>query len=144
MAHEFRMLHRVQFADTDMAGLAHFSSYFRFMEATEHAFIRSLGHSIVMWERFKVGWPRVHASCDYTGPLRFEDEVEVRLRVLEKKEKSLTYEFVFRRLRPEPVLEVGRGRVTTVCVTRDGSGTMKSVPIPEEIARLIEAAPPGA
>jgi len=138
MPSEFKMVHRVEFADTDMAGMAHFSSYFRYMEATEHAFIRSIGFSVVMWEQFKVGWPRVHVSCDYTGPLRFEDEVEVQLLVREKKEKSLTYDFRFRRVKPEPAVVVARGAITTVCVSRDGTGIMKSVPIPEAVARKIE------
>jgi YbgC/YbaW family acyl-CoA thioester hydrolase len=42
------MIHRVEFTDTDMAGIVHFSSFFRYMEVTEHAFFRSLGFSIVM------------------------------------------------------------------------------------------------
>jgi YbgC/YbaW family acyl-CoA thioester hydrolase len=140
MPSEFRMTHRVEFADTDMAGMAHFSSYFRYMEVTEHAFIRSLGFSIDMGPRFKVGWPRVHVECDYGAPLRFEDEVEVHLRVREKREKSLTYDFTFRRVRPEPAAEVARGSITTVCVARDAEGRMKAVPIPEEVARMIEVA----
>ena len=144
MASEFKMTRRVEFADTDMAGLVHFSSYLRYMEATEHAFIRSLGFSVAMWEQFKVGWPRVHVDCDYTAPLRFEDEVEVSLRVREKKEKSLTYDFTFRRVGPGPAVDVGRGSITTVCVTRDAGGAMKSAPIPEPVARKIEAAPAGA
>src|SRR5713226_3868003 len=74
MACEFKMLHRVEFADTDMAGIIHFSSYFRYMEVTEHAFFRSLGLSIVGDPA--VGWPRVHVACDFKHPLRFEDEVE--------------------------------------------------------------------
>ena len=142
MAHEFKMVHRVEFADTDMAGLAHFASYFRYMEATEHAFFRSLGFSVMMWDRFKVGWPRVQVECRYQAPLRFEDEVEVHLRVREKKEKSLAYDFVFRRVSPGPVIDVARGSMTAVCVTKDDSGALKSVAIPEPIARAIETAPP--
>ena len=141
MASEFKMVHRVEFSDTDMAGLTHFSSYFRYMEATEHAFIRSLGFSIVMFDDFKVGWPRVHVECDYTAPLRFEDEVEVQLRVREKREKSLVYDFVFRRIQPAPIVEVARGSFTTVCVSKDGSGQMKAVAIPAPVADKIEAAP---
>ena len=144
MASEFRMVHRVEFADTDLAGLVHFSSYFRYMEVTEHAFVRSLGFSVLMWEQFKVGWPRVHVECDYTAPVRFEDELEVHLKVREKKEKALTYDFIIRRIRPGPVAEVARGSLTTVCVTKDGSGVMKAVAIPEPVSRVIEAAPAGA
>ena len=135
MACEFKMLHRVEFADTDMAGIIHFSSYFRYMEVTEHAFIRSLGFSVDMMKQLNVGWPRVHVDCDFKAPLRFEDEVEVHLRVREKKEKAIAYEFVFRK----DGTEVARGSMTTVCVTRDASGKMKAVAIPEAVARKIEA-----
>jgi YbgC/YbaW family acyl-CoA thioester hydrolase len=142
MATEFRMIHRVEFADTDMAGLIHFSSYFRYMEVTEHAFFRSLGLSVAAGGvEHRIGWPRVHVECDYKGPLVFEDEVEVHLRVRARGEKSITYDFGFRRVRPEPALDVGRGSMTAVCVARDANGTMKAVPIPEPVARKIEAAP---
>jgi acyl-CoA thioester hydrolase len=140
---EFKMTHRVEFADTDMAGIIHFASYFRYMEVTEHAFFRSLGFSInTRTPEFEVGWPRVHVSCDYTRPLRFEDEVEVHLRVREKREKSLTYDFTFRKVNGVPSIEVARGSLTVVCVAVDPkTDQMKAVSIPEPIARQIEAAP---
>jgi YbgC/YbaW family acyl-CoA thioester hydrolase len=143
MPSEFKMTHRVEFAETDMAGLVHFANYLRYMEVTEHAFFRTLGLSIAMEQKHGVGWPRVHASCDYLAPLRFEDEVEVTLKVREKKEKALTYDFLFRRVKPEPAVDVARGRITTVCVSREG-GQMKAVPIPDFLARQIEVAPAGA
>ncbi|MBM3457876.1 MAG: acyl-CoA thioesterase, partial [Armatimonadetes bacterium] len=112
MASEFRMTHRVEFAHTDMAGIMHFSNFFRLMEETEHAFFRSLGLSIMLREGDRVvGWPRVHAACDYRRPLRFEDEVDVALRVVEKKEKALTYQFTFHRL-AEPAETAAVGRLT--------------------------------
>jgi len=48
MAFEFSISRRVQFAETDMAGVVHFSNYFRWMEEVEHAFFRSVGLSVVM------------------------------------------------------------------------------------------------
>src|SRR5438552_3221868 len=143
MPFEFKMTHRVEFADTDMAGIIHFASYFRYMEVTEHAFFRSLGFSInTRAPEFHVGWPRVRVSCDFKRPLRFEDEVEVHLRVREKREKSLTYDFVFRQVNGAPAVEVARGSVTVVCVAGDPqTDQMKAVPIPEAIARQIEVAP---
>lgn len=142
MPYEFKMTHRVEFADTDMAGIIHFASYFRYMEVTEHAFFRSLGFSIVPREPHqKVGFPRVHASCDFKYPLKFEDEVEAHLLVREKKEKSITYEFIFRKVNSEPPIEVARGKFVVVCVEKDGNGNMKATPIPDAIARHIEVAP---
>src|SRR5689334_6065032 len=42
----FRYTRRVQFSETDMAGIVHFSAYFRFMEEAEHALWRAAGVSI--------------------------------------------------------------------------------------------------
>ena len=56
--HEFNITRMVEFNETDMAGIVHFSVFFRYMEYAEHAFFRSLGSSIVDPE-LAVGWPRV-------------------------------------------------------------------------------------
>ena len=75
----FRTTRVVEFGDTDMAGIVHFANFFRFMEAAEHAFLRSLGLSVVMEiDGGKYGLPRVSASCDYLKPARFGDELTDR------------------------------------------------------------------
>lgn len=141
MAFEFKIVRRVEFSDTDMAGIVHYSNFFRYMEAAEHAFFRSLGFSIVSRQADPpVGWPRVHARCDFTQPLRFEDEIEVHLLVSEKRSKSLTYQFRFRKLNAHPPVEVARGSLTVVCVTHQ-QGKMAATRIPKVIADKLEVAP---
>jgi acyl-CoA thioester hydrolase len=142
MAYEFKITRRVEFSDTDMAGIVHYSNFFRYMEAAEHAFFRSLGFSVVTRQVDPpVGWPRVHASCDYQQPLQFEDEFEVHMLVSEKKSKSLSYLFRFRKLNGGAPVEIARGKLTVVCVTHQ-RGTMRAAAIPKEIAEQIEVAPP--
>jgi YbgC/YbaW family acyl-CoA thioester hydrolase len=142
MPFEFRRVRRVEFADTDMAGIVHFSQFFRYMEETEHAFFRSLGVSIHgEYEGRMIGWPRVHASCDYLRPLRFEEEVEVQLLVREKRGKSLSYGFHFRKV-SEPETEIARGALTVVCAALDAhTGKLRAITIPAGIADQIEVAP---
>lgn len=146
MPYEFKAQRRVEFSDTDMAGIMHYSNFFRFMETAEHAFFRSLGFSIAPRQfadgQTKVGWPRVHASCDYHKPLRFEDMVEVHLLVAEKKSKAITYQFVFRKLTGGSGEEVARGRLTVVCVAFDeATGSMKATAIPQAADERISVAP---
>ena len=143
MAYEFKLTRQVEFSETDMAGIAHFSNFFKFMEAAEHAFFRSLGFSIhTTGFPHPIGWPRVHADCDFRHPLRFEDLVEIHLLVREKGERSIGYTVVFRKLNGGAPREVARGRLTVACVTRDKpGGPMRSVPIPREIADRIDVAP---
>ncbi len=143
MAHEFKLQRRVEFADTDMAGIMHFANFFRYMEETEHAFFRSLGISILTKSGDKfVTWPRVHAECDYLRPLRFEDQVEVHLLVHERKPKAITFRFIFRKLNAQAPEEVARGSLVTVYVSYDpASGTMNAIDIPAAVAALIEPVP---
>ena len=143
MAYEYKIVRDVEFSDTDMAGIMHFTNFFRFMEAAEHGFFRSLGLSIHTTNPEPLGWPRVHADCDFRSPLRFEDSVEVRLLVKEKREKSLVYSFTFRKLNGDSEKEIARGTLTVACVKReDSTGRLTGVPIPKAIADKIDAAPP--
>ena len=142
MAYEFKAVRSVEFHETDMAGIVHYSNFFRYMEAAEHGFFRSLGLSVVTDQTDPpIGWPRVHAECDYLQPLRFEDEVEIHMLVSEMKSKALSYVFRFRKLNASPPLEVARGKLTVVCVAHEADGKMKATQIPKVIADSIQVAP---
>ena len=142
MTFQTKLQRRVEFSETDAAGIVHFSNFFRYMESAEHAFFRSLGYSVMM-RHFDppLGFPRVHVSCDYKSPLRFEDLVEVHLLVRLKKPKVLSYLIKFLNLSAEPVVEAARGVLTVVCVTHTPDGKLKSTPIPHELADKIRVAP---
>ena len=141
MACEFKLTRQVEFSETDTAGIMHFSNFFRYMEAAEHAFFRSLGTSIHAPGN-DLGWPRVHVECEFKHPLRFEDVVEISLFVREKTKKSLVYSFVFRKLNEQPAREVARGTVAVACVKRNhSSGKMTGIAIPKALADKIEVAP---
>lgn len=142
MAYEFQITRRVDFCDTDMAGIVHFSNYFRYMEAAETAFLRSLGLSGALAHTHS-GFclPRVHVECDYTSPLRFEDEVRIHLLVKKKGARTLTYLFRFDRLNGSQPQEVAHGKVVAVCAERKEDGTLQAVPLPKLIADKIQEAP---
>ena len=136
MAGEFSISRRVQFAETDMAGIVHFANYFRWMEEVEHAFFRSVGLSVVMHHQGRESsWPRVAVECEYFGPLRFEDEVTLRLRVIKVGEKSFTYEVDFMKGQQE----VAQGKVTSVCCAVERSGGFAAIAIPPEIREKLAA-----
>jgi YbgC/YbaW family acyl-CoA thioester hydrolase len=141
MAYQFKIRRLVEFSDTDMAGIVHHAVYYRYMEAAEHAFFRSLGMTVAPPKTIaSVGWPRVHTEADFSAPLRFEDEVEIQLLVAEKKSKALTYAFRLRKLNtPEP-LEVARGKITVVCI-KLVDGKMRATRIPKFVADKIQVAP---
>lgn len=139
MPTEFRTWRRIEFADTDMAGIVHFANFFRFMEAAEQEFLRSHGLSVSMeWEGRPIGFPRVQATCDYLKPARFEDVVTVIVRVERLGSKSVTYTFDF--LRDDVLL--ARGRMSSVCCRVLDDQKFESIEIPAGFReRLVPGAP---
>jgi len=130
MSKEFSILRRVQFSETDMAGIMHFANFFRLMEEVEHAFFRSVGLSVSMQhDDIHVGWPRVAASCEFLGPVKFEDEIELRLRVTRVGDKSFSYEVEFL----VNSKRVALGKTTSVCCEVGKQGAMRSIAIPAPI-----------
>jgi YbgC/YbaW family acyl-CoA thioester hydrolase len=133
----FRTTRRVDFADTDMAGIIHFSNFFRYMEAAEQAFLRSRGLSVALeWEGESLGFPRVSASCDFLRPVRFEDVVEITVEVAHVGRKAVRYAFEFH----HGGEVIARGQLTAVCcrMRREAHG-LESVEIPAGVrARLLE------
>ena len=131
----FRYERRVEFSDTDLGGIVHFSRFFVFMEAAEHAFLRSLGTSVHLHiDGHRAGWPRLSTQCDFRSPARFEDVLTIDLKVLRKGRTSLTYGFDFHvgeRL-------VAQGKISAACCLLDLPEGIKAVPIPQEIADRIE------
>lgn len=135
MAEPFVYRRFVQFHDTDTAGIVHFSNFFRFMEEAEVAFLRSHGLH-VSWREGgqRLGFPRVAASCDFFKPCRFEDEIEVHVRVDQVGTKSVCYVHEIRR----GTDLLAKGKITAVCI-RGGSDKLESIEIPADIRAKLMA-----
>ena len=128
---EFRYSRRVQFAETDLAGIVHFSMMFRYMEEAEHALWREAGLTIAP-AGSDIGWPRVSAACEFRNRLHFEDEFEVWVRLADVKTRTIDYEFTI--VRGETVIAVGT--MTSICVKKS-PGLMKAIEIPAEIVEKL-------
>ena len=138
MPYEYHTKRRIEFSDTDMAGIVHFSRFFIFMESAEHEFLRSLGTSVTTKRNGDIiSWPRIEASCEYLNPAKFEDELSIQLTVQKKGEKSLSYQFVF----TKHDVEIARGKLSAVCCICNPGEKVRAIPIPDFIAYRIEEAP---
>lgn len=138
MPPQFTTTRRVEFCETDMGGIAHFTNYYRWMEQAEHEFFRTLGLEIVNHQPDGsiISWPRVAASCSFKAPARYNDVIEIRLNITRKSAKSLTFNIEF--WRDETQLAVGE--VTTVCCQFRAGEDIKSVAIPPEYNKKLQEA----
>jgi YbgC/YbaW family acyl-CoA thioester hydrolase len=139
----FVVQRRVEFYDTDMAGIVHFANYYRFMEVAEHELFRTLGLTITghLPDGTKFGWPRVASRCSYSAPAVYDDLVEIRLRIAQRSPRALTtaYEFYCGEKK------LAEGEMTSVfCVIPPGQ-PMRSAAMPDQFAAALDrfAAQPG-
>jgi YbgC/YbaW family acyl-CoA thioester hydrolase len=130
----FRYDRRVLFYETDLAGVVHFSNYFRYMEEAEHALWRTAGLRID-GVGADVGWPRVSATFDYKNPLFFEDAFTIVLRIQAVTRRTIQYSCVFTREQTP----IGVGSMTTACVPRE-PGSMRAIEVPPDIVGKLRAA----
>jgi acyl-CoA thioester hydrolase len=135
MPSEYRLKRRVQFYETDMAGIVHFSWYFRYMEEAEHAMWRQAGLSIA--DGSDLAWPRVGASFEFYRPLMFEDEFEVHLRIVGKDARTIRYEGVISR----GDTRIATGSLVVKCASKRPGEPMRGVDIPPAIDALFQVAP---
>ncbi len=119
---------RVEFADTDAAGVAHFSRLLAMIEVAEHGFFRERGIPILTSDS---AWPVVGVEVDFTSACRFGDEIDIRLLDFQPGKTSLLYRF-------EAFLEgkkVFSGKMTKCHISpRD----QKPAPIPDQIRKLFQ------
>ncbi len=138
MPYEFHTKRKIEFADTDQAGICHFARFFVFMETAEHEFLNSLGTSVsTELDGNKIGWPRLAASCEYLSPARFEDILDIHLMVARKGTKSITYKFIFTR----DNTVIARGQMTSACCICNPGKPITAIPIPSSLASQIQEAP---
>lgn len=137
MTQHYKTTRRVEFRDTDAAGMAHFSVFFVFMEQAEHELLRHLGLSVVLSdEHGRISFPRVAARCDYQRAVQFEDVLDIEVAVVRLGKKSVTYECNFSHEgRP-----VASGQTTAVCCRFQSDGVPKSIEIPAWIAEKLARA----
>jgi len=132
----FRVTRRVEFHETDMAGIVHFSNFFLWMEYGEVEFLRSRGLTVAWREQGgeRIGFPRVSAQCDYRRPVRFEDVLEITVTVARLGRRSITYAHEFR-LGGELVAS---GSVTAACCRKLPDGGLEAIDIPDELRAKLQ------
>jgi acyl-CoA thioester hydrolase len=129
---------KVEFAQTDMAGIVHFANYYRWMEEAEHDFFRS--HGLKVMERqpdgtVYIGWPRVSCSCQYEAPAHYEDELELHVRVERVGFKSVTFLHEIH----TGGRRIANGRMKIACCLCRSDGTLTAIEIPEEYRTAFES-----
>ena len=132
------MTREIEFSETDMAGIVHFSNFFKWMETVENQFLESIGLPVVKQEGdIFYGWPRRSAKFDFKVPVRYGNTVRLKLAVKEIRIRSVRYSVTVR-LEDEKSTLAARGEMTTVWTRiNPNTGEIESVPFPDGMVEKL-------
>jgi acyl-CoA thioester hydrolase len=80
-AYDFTERIRVRFAETDAMAIVHHSRYLPYLEQARVAYLRHLGHPYTEQRESGVDSAVLECWLQYRRPLRFDEEVDVHLRL---------------------------------------------------------------
>lgn len=131
----FRYPFRVRYAETDAQRMVFFGNYLIYYDTAISEYFRELGYDYANQVRDTgTDFHVVRASVDYHFPLRYDDEIEVGVRIARLGNASLHFAVaIFVAAKDEPA---STGEI--VWVNADQS-TGKSAPAPESLRALIGA-----
>jgi YbgC/YbaW family acyl-CoA thioester hydrolase len=114
--------------DTDASGRIHYTAMFRYYEAAEMEFLRTLG--VTYTDCNTCNLPRVHVECDFLRVIKLDDEIDIEVSITSVGRSSFRLEFqTF-----DAAELAAKGAVVVACVDRR---TLGPAPIPDDLrARL--------
>ena len=122
----------MRWADTDVAGVMHYTNYLRYFEACEEEFYKSISSSFkVIQRKYGILLPRVEVHCAYKAVCRFDDLVDVTMRVRDVAEKTITWDF--RAMRQHDRKLAAEGYIKCIAVNSE----WKAVNLPPELAKAV-------
>ena len=130
---------QIEFSDTDMAGIVHFSCFFKYMEYAEARLFENLNIPILKRENAtQWGWPRIQASCKYLKPLSFPGLITIKTTLTLKNYTRLYFDFKFLSDHSENDEICAQGQMTTTYAILDQNhGVIKSIPIPDQYLKRL-------
>ena len=114
--------HRVLYGDTDQMGVVYYANYLRFFEGARNEWIRALGLPYREIEARGIMLPVLETGVRYLQPARYDDQLEVHLRVSHTRVK-IRFDYVVKIVGGERGAPSCIGHTIHVCVGKDGRPT---------------------
>ena len=131
---DFQWQVRVYYEDTDSAGVVYYANYLRFMERARTEWVRMLGFEQDALIRDEgVLFAVTSASLKYLRPARFNDQLAVSVRLVERRRATLRFEQVVSRL-GDACGPLCSAQIRIACLD---AGSLRPRPIPEKVFKEI-------
>jgi acyl-CoA thioester hydrolase len=115
---------RVRFCETDLMGIVHHATYLVYFEAARVEWLRRRGVTYAEWAARGIHLPVVETHVKYRAPAKFDDALDVEVRLVELRTVSLRYEYRIMNAESGALLVEGSTRLACV----DGEHALQKFP----------------
>ena len=122
---------RVAFSDTDAQGVVYYGRYMPYFDLARTEYHRHLGHLEIRGE-----FAMRASTVEYHAPARFDDLLEVFVRVERVGTTSVTYEHAAWRIEDGDDLLMATSKQTLVLIT---AGDRRPTPVPDSFREQVAA-----
>lgn len=125
---------RVNWGDTDMAGIAYYPNFFKWFDIAGHQFFRSAGlHPAQLEKKEQVILPIIHAECTFEKAVYYDEILTIRTRVEKLTNKTIK---LFHEIYKDEERKA-YGHEIRGWVKKEGN-KIKAVSIPEHVRKILE------
>lgn len=87
---------RVEWGDTDAAGIVFSPNFYKWMDEAIHYYFESIGYPLSkLFREKKIGLPIIESSCKFQKPLYSPENAVIHTTIMELREKSITFNHEF-------------------------------------------------
>lgn len=129
--------HRVQFGETDAAGVVFFPNYFRWFDRATHELFRELGYPVT--QMVEDGWA-VYVRESYArflAPVQYDDELEIRSDVVEVRTRGFRVSHVV--VRADQIICEGHEVRVWAAIPAPHEIQLRPAAIPDDVRALLTA-----
>ena len=87
---------RANYYETDKMGIVHHSNHIRYFEEARIFFMKNIGCDVAEMEENGIIIPNVDAYAKYHSPIRFDDEVEIEVKLVKFTGAVMGFDYIAR------------------------------------------------
>jgi acyl-CoA thioester hydrolase len=132
---KFRFAHplKVRYAETDAQGHVFFANYYIYFDEGLLEYMKAIGYAYQDLLDDGMDLLYVESKCQHYAAARFDDLLDVHVRIGSIGNSSITFDFSIHKQDPDQ--PVSSGHIVAVNVDKD---THRPVPVPQALRRAVE------
>lgn len=105
-----KYIHKVHYYETDKMGITHHSNYIRWMEEARVDYLEKIGWGYDKLEELGIGSPVIGIKCDYKNSTKFNDNIEIEVKIKEYKGVRMTITYEMKNKETDQIVLIGESQ----------------------------------